>query len=135
MRYKEFKVRDIPNWGTYLRKQWRDSFASHLSKEVQREIWVDDFLWHICSWKKVSCLEKHQAIEAFLHKKKQKCTIFYQLIEDAYLLDQAESLTVQDLPYDRLHMYHGDIYIMDWDRKWTFILTHEEECGPYFIQR
>ncbi|MEI2404948.1 hypothetical protein [Niallia taxi] len=24
---------------------------------------------------------------------------------------------------------------MDWNNKWTFIMTHETECGPYFIQR
>ncbi|MGD6780261.1 DUF4275 family protein [Sutcliffiella horikoshii] len=45
-----------------------------------------------------------------------------------------ESLLVQDLPYDLIHMYYGDIYVMDWDRKWTFIMTHERDCGPYFIE-
>ncbi|MEI2466740.1 hypothetical protein AB9M62_14375 [Bacillales bacterium AN1005] len=27
------------------------------------------------------------------------------------------------------------MYVMDWNNKWTFIMTHETECGPYFIQR
>ncbi|MGZ4160416.1 MAG: DUF4275 family protein [Neobacillus sp.] len=28
-----------------------------------------------------------------------------------------------------------DIYIMDWNIKWTFIMTHEPDFGPYFIQK
>jgi len=34
-------------------------------------------------------------------------------------------------------MNYSDIYVMDWDKKWTFMLTHETELGlgPYFIQK
>ncbi|SES13687.1 DUF4275 family protein [Psychrobacillus sp. OK032] len=135
MRYKELKTLEIPKWGPYLREQWREYFAKHLSTEEQNSIGMDGFLWHLCSWKKVECFEKEVAEAAFKKQLKQKCTIFYQFIDEAYLLENAKTLTIEELPYDQLHMYFGDIYIMDWKGKWTFIMTHETEFGPYFIQK
>jgi len=65
MKNKELKLKEIPKWGKYLRQQWSQSFASHLSKEEQKAIYLDSFLWHLCSWEKVLCLEKEKAINAF----------------------------------------------------------------------
>jgi hypothetical protein len=96
---------------------------------------MDGFLWHLCSWKKVECFEKEAAEAAFKKRLRQKCTVFYQFIDEAYLLENAKTLTKEELPYDQLHMYFGDIYIMEWEGNWTFIMTHETECGPYFIQK
>ncbi|VXB33865.1 conserved hypothetical protein [Bacillus altitudinis] len=50
MRNQQKKKMDIPKWGTYLRERWRGRFASHLSLEEQKEIGMDGFLWHLCSW-------------------------------------------------------------------------------------
>ncbi|MFJ8063937.1 DUF4275 family protein [Psychrobacillus sp. NPDC096426] len=135
LRYKELQVQEIPKWGHYLREKWRECFANHLSAEEQNSIGMDGFLWHLCSWEKVECLEKEAAEAAFIKQLKQKCTIFYQFINEAYLLENAKTLTIEDLPYDQLNMYFGDIYIMDWNGNWTFIMTHEMECGPYFIRK
>lgn len=44
MRDKRLEKIEIPKWGKYLRSTWRECFASHLSKEEQGEIWIDDFL-------------------------------------------------------------------------------------------
>ncbi|TYS69943.1 DUF4275 family protein [Sutcliffiella horikoshii] len=134
LRNKEFRTVEIPKWGNYLRCQWRDCFASHLSSEEQKMIGMDDFLWHLCSWEKVKCFEKEEAIIAFNKQSKYKCTIFYQFIDEAYLINKANTLKVTDLPYEQCHLYYSDIYIMDWNSKWTFIMTHESKCGPYFIQ-
>lgn len=137
MRNKELKLMEIPKWGHYLRQQWCENFASHLSKEEQQSIYMNSFLWHLCSWEKVLCLEKEKAIKAFENQLKNKCTIFYQFTDEAYLIENAKTLTVNDLPYHNKHMYYSDIYIMDWDNKWTFIMTHENDLGigPYFIQK
>ena len=134
MRYKELRIVDIPKWGTFLREQWRINFASHLSNEEQKLIGMDGFLWHLCSWGKANCLEKDEAIVAFKKQSKVKCTIFYQFIDEAYLVQNAETLNVEELPYDKSHMYYGDIYIMDWNLNWTFIMTHSD-CGPYFMKK
>lgn len=130
------KFIEIPKWGPYLRRQWRESFANHISKEEQKSIDMDSFLWHLCSWEKVKCLEKDKAIEAFENQFKNKYTIFYQFTDEALLVEKGDSLKVIDLPYHDKHLYYSDIYIMDWDRKWTFMMTHETEfgIGPYFIK-
>ena len=57
LRYNELKVIEIPKWGHYLRERWRGCFASHLSTEEQDAIGMDGFLWHLCNWEKVDCLE------------------------------------------------------------------------------
>ncbi|WP_327833053.1 DUF4275 family protein [Bacillus salipaludis] len=86
---------------------------------------------------KLTCLEKEKAIKAFENQLKNKCTIFYQFTDEVYLVENAKTLTVKDLPYQEDHMNYSEIYIMDWYKKWTFMITHETELGlgPYFIQK
>jgi hypothetical protein len=137
MRTKELNVIEIPKWGNFLRLRWREVFASHLTLEEQKSIYLNHFLWNLCAWKKAEYLEKEKAVEAFENQLKQKCTIFYQFTDEAYLVKNAKTLTVKDLPYLDGSMYYSDIYIMDWDNKWTFVITHETDLGigPYFIQK
>jgi len=136
MRNKEFKVLEIPKWGRYLRGKWLENFAGHLTNEEQKKIYMDSFLWHLCSYKKVICLEKEAAIKAFEGQKKNQCTIFYQFTNEAFLVQNANNLKVKDLPYVDWDMDLSDIYVMDWENNWTFIITHENGwIGPYFIQR
>ncbi|WP_144494209.1 DUF4275 family protein [Bacillus pumilus] len=123
-----------PEWGDHLRARWRERFASHLSMKEQNEISIDAFLWHLCSFGMVTCLEKAEAIDAFLQQSKDKYTVFYQFVDDAYLFENASSLSINDLPYQTNHMDYNDMYVMDWSEKWTFVMTHETDYGPYFIQ-
>ncbi|MBO0587768.1 DUF4275 family protein [Sporosarcina sp. E16_8] len=135
MRNKELKVLEIPKWGRYLRGKWIEKFAGHLTKEEQIEIYLDSFLWHLCSYEKVECLEKEEAIKAFERQKKNQCTIFYQFTNEAFLVQNAKSLKVNDFPWDRLDLDSSDMYVMDWENNWTFIKTHETGLGPYFIRK
>jgi len=135
MRRKELQVIEIPKWGNYLRGKWREYFASHLSEEKQKTIGMDGFLWHLCSWEEVDYLANVDAKKVFQKQRKQKCLIFYQFIDEAFLINNGETLSIDDLPYDQLHMDYGDIYVMDWDGQWTFMMTHERQCGPYFIRK
>lgn len=137
MQNEELKVLEIPKWGRYLRANWLEEFAGHLTNEEQKEIYMDSFLWHLCSYEKTVCLEKEEAIEAFERQKKKKCTVFYQYMDDAFLVQNAENFKVNDLPYDKDgDLNYRDMYVMDWDSNWTFIITHETDyLGPYFIQK
>ncbi|MGX9291307.1 DUF4275 family protein [Bacillus sp. A015] len=38
-------------------------------------------------------------------------------------------------PYKDGDMDYSDMYVMDWEENWTFVMTHETDCGPYFIQK
>lgn len=129
------KIIEIPKWGGYLRETWLKHFASQLSKEEQKDIYLDNFLWHLCSWEKTKYLEKEEATEAFNNLKKEKCTLFYQLVDEAYLIENAHNLTATNL-YDIAPDDEGtDLYVLDWEGKWTFMITHEEDLRPYFIQK
>ncbi len=132
---KEMRILEIPKWGRYLRERWRELFAGHLTYEEIKEIGMDYILWHLCSWERVECLEKEAAIEAFHKQAKHKLTVFYQFVDEAYLFEHARSLKVTDLPYVEAHMNYSDMYVLDWDNGWSFILTHESEIGPFFIKR
>ena len=123
-----------PKWGDHLRARWRERFASHLTIKEQNEVSIDDFLWHLCSSEMITCLEKTEAIDAFLQQSKRKCTVFYQFVNEAYLFENARSLSINDLPYQSDNMNYNDMYVMDWNEKWTFVMTHETDYGPYFIQ-
>lgn len=37
---KKIKTINIPKWGTYLRKQWEDNFANHLSPQEKNIIMI-----------------------------------------------------------------------------------------------
>ena len=134
---KELRVIEIPKWGRYLRGKWLENFADHLTNEEQVEIYIDSFLWHLCSYEKVVCFEKEEAIKAFNKQEKNKCTIFYQFINEAYLVQNAGNLKLEDLPYDGAwSLDYADMYVMDWEGDWTFIRTHEDDTlGPYFVKR
>ncbi|HDU7439119.1 TPA: DUF4275 family protein [Listeria monocytogenes] len=137
MQNKEFRVLEIPKWGRYLRGMWLENFANHLSKQEQKEIYIESFLWHLCSYEKVTCFEREEAIRAFERQIENRCTIFYQFTNEAFLVQNAKNLKMKDLPYEEWDWNYTDIYVMDWENKWTFVITHETDIGlgPYFIQK
>ena len=133
LKNKKVKVREIPKWGVYLRKQWEDHFANHLSQEEKESIYMHDedgacgYLWHLFSYAKKDCLKEEQAEHAFNHESKNACYVFYQHTDDALILENASMFTADDLQNE------SDIYIVDTDFTWTYVKTHETGyCGPYF---
>lgn len=126
---QELRVKEIPKWGGYLRGKWKENFANHLSTNQKRAIYLQQYLWHLFSYEERKHLAGEEAVSAFLEQKKGKCTIFFQHVDDAYVLEHAASLVLTDLVTD-----HEDLYVMDWNGNWTFIITHEREFGPYYCK-
>ncbi|MGS2778439.1 DUF4275 family protein [Robertmurraya sp. GLU-23] len=139
---KKMKVREIPNWGTYLRKEWEGNFVSHLSKAEKDSIYLYDvkdgacgFLWHVFSYEKLRCLEKKQAEEAFNLVEKKSCYIFFQHSDHAYILENAQDLKASDLQFEE-DIDEKDLYVVDTEFNWTYVITHEKEMlGPYFVKK
>ncbi|WP_409276341.1 DUF4275 family protein [Neobacillus sp. SCS-31] len=138
LKNKTIKVRELPKWGAYLRKEWETNFADHLSDEEKRAIYLFDhggycgYLWHLFSFKKKDCLEGEEAEEAFNNEPKNQCYIFYQNSDYALHLENAATLSTSDF-FDETDI---DIYIVDKQFRWTFVITHETGwCGPYFSKR
>ncbi|WP_430507761.1 DUF4275 family protein [Rossellomorea marisflavi] len=135
---KNIKVRDIPGWGAYLKKERETHFAGHLSDKEKQSIYLLDadgfggYLWHLFSYKKKKCLEGEKAEVAFRDQRKHSCFIFFQDTEDALLLEDASGFDVIDLSSE----VGRDIYVVDKQFRWTFVLTHETDwLGPYFSRR
>lgn len=132
LRMRKVKVIEIPKWGTYLRKQWEENFANHLSKNERKSIYLYNgdvlcgYLWHVFSYERKECLKEGQAEKAFHREKKQFCYIFYQHTNDALIVENASLLKADDF------IKEEDIYVVDKGFTWTYVKTHEAYCGPYF---
>ncbi|WP_316569602.1 DUF4275 family protein [Neobacillus sp. YIM B06451] len=136
LKNKTIKVRELPKWGAYLRKEWETQFANHLSDEEKSAIYLFNhggycgYLW--LSYKKKDCLEAEKAEEAFNNELKNECYVFYQRSDYALQLENARTLSTSDL----FHETDIDMYIVDKQFRWTFVITHETGwCGPYFSRR
>lgn len=136
LKKKKVKVIEIPKWGTYLRKQWEDIFVNHLSDKEKKSSYLYDedgccgYLWHVFSYEKRKYLKEEQADTAFKKESKQSCYVFYQHLDDAYILEKVSSLTAEDFVNEE------DVYVVDKEFNWTYVRTHETGwCGPYFSRK
>ncbi|CAG7594692.1 hypothetical protein PAESOLCIP111_00006 [Paenibacillus solanacearum] len=128
---KNIKFTESSKWGQYLRGVWEENFAEQLSADEKKKIYLEQYLWHVFSYKKILCLKNDQAIMEFnkVIKSQRTCYIFFQHSDLALIVESSSSITSEDLEYD------DDIYIVDKGFTWTYIQTHEEQCGPYFSTR
>ena len=136
LKCKRISVTEIPKWTNYLRKQWEDHFANHMSLKEKKDIYLYDddgicgFLWHLFSYEKRDCLKGKEAEQAFNSQMKDTCYVFYQHVDNALILEGAITLDVNDL------LNESDVYIVDKEFTWTYVKTHETGlCGPYFCRR
>ncbi|WLR42301.1 DUF4275 family protein [Bacillus carboniphilus] len=138
LRNKNIRVKEIPKWGTYLRQEWENNFASHLSNKEKEEIYLYDhsgfcgYLWHLFSYEKKECLQGIEAESAFNNEMKNKCYVFFQHSDYALLLENASRFNTDDLRNET----GLDVYVVDNHFRWTFVKTHEIDfCGPYFSRK
>lgn len=136
LKRKRVKVREIPKWGTYLRKQWEDEFVSHLTVQEKEDIylysshWASGYLWHVFSYEKRNFLQLEEADKAFKQEKKKFCYVFFQHYDDAYILENAETIIADDFKVEE------DVYVVDKDFNWTYVRTHDSGyLGPYFSRK
>ena len=114
-------------------KRWISSFASGLSEEILKEhVYTDcNYLWHVFSWGNVPCFEGDQARKIF---NERNCDLVY-MFSSGYSSNnfpQIEDLIITNkVSSEQLEMKY-DIYVVDKNFSWTYVHTHESECGPYF---
>jgi len=138
LKSKNMSVIKMPKKGNYLRNKWVRNFANHLSEREKEDIYLVDsnglvgYLWHLFSFNKKDYLEGEKAEQAFNNERKGKCYVFFQHSKYALLLEDASMLHTNDLTVEG----HTDIYIVDENYNWTFVITHENGwLGPYFSRR
>lgn len=116
-----------PNSRT-IKANWSKLFAASLSLDEKSEIGYQSFKWHIFSFNKVNALSNSKARHAFNQCKKEKVFVFYQNKDEVFYIENPNLLKSSDFDLDQ------DIYIYDALKKWTYVHTHEAQCGPYFYQ-
>lgn len=130
-KYKELQIRPINEWNEYLKKRWEENFARSLSDKEKEDIFLlNGFLWHIFSYDKVDYLKENDAKDSFDKINKNFLYVFYQLENEAYIIENTKNLKASDFNGQ------GDIYITDKDFTFTYVNTHEEGyLGPYFFDK
>ena len=115
-----------------LRERWLDTFAADVSEEDLGKYVLagGSYLWHIFSYKLVPCLEGSEARKALAELPGGTCYRFYKEYppQDQPRIKEVAMEDVASLPEEL------DWYLVDKDFTWTYVHTHEEDCGPYFCK-
>ncbi|MEC0368593.1 DUF4275 family protein [Paenibacillus chibensis] len=104
---------------------WDNAFASQISDETKEAIYYDQYKWHIFSYGKQDCLQAEMARRAFDSEAKDAIYVMNQS-HSVFLYEHAADLVAADFDSGE------DMYIFDRHLTWTYVVTHEEMCGPYF---
>ena len=111
-----------------VKANWTALFAASVSAEEKKAIRYDRYRWHIFSFEKVTALTRGKARQAFNRCKKGKVLVFSQYNNNVFSIENSDLLKSTDFDSD------DDIYIFDTVNKWTYVHTHEAQCGPYFYR-
>lgn len=114
-------------------KEWLRLFAGCVSQEDIDHYVVDygNSIWHVFSWElldKNSYLVGDAARAAFDAENKSGA-IWYEPFNDEQDADLHPEQFSAEMLDDRT-----ECYVMAEDRSWSYIVTHEGNCGPYFIK-
>ncbi|TWT26026.1 DUF4275 family protein [Planomicrobium sp. CPCC 101110] len=119
----------VPNSNNEMEQRWEEAFAIGISKSQKRKLAFKQCMWNVFSWGKIKCLKEHQAKGAFDLQKKAGCYLICTSSEEAIFISKASRLKAKDITH-----IGSDLYIVDDRFTWTYVLTHEEDCGPYFYK-
>lgn len=106
----------------YIEEKWINSFGKDVSINDINQFVVgsENYLWHIFSFKLVKCIEGKEAEKMFKNFMFKESIVFSENNGKIKLINKN-----QLFDYD-------DIYITDKNFRWTYVKTHESDCGPYF---
>ena len=117
--------------------EWDKQFDSLVSAEAKQAAkhYTNQFRWHLFSFELLPALQREEARTAFDKKPKKELYLFFDYVDEAYLIKNAHLLTAEDIEKLRENSSLGfsDMYFFDSVNKWTYIKPHEEYCGPYFL--
>ena len=123
----------FPTLPRKIRERWLDAFAPNLPETVMgpHVLAEGNYLWHIFTFGEVPCLEGQEADEELSGMNLESCYQFYYEYAPAdkprvRLIKPEEIAT---LPADQ------DWYLTDEEFSWTYVHTHEAQCGPYFCRK
>ncbi|MBE6888737.1 MAG: DUF4275 family protein [Ruminococcaceae bacterium] len=121
--------------GKQIAEKWLKAFAGDVPRDkLDKHVYdYGNLLWHIFSWELVECLSEDEARAAFdaLDYKEALC------FRSGYSADElilTESICNVPKTYSHELDSIADVYVTAPDFSWTYVHTHEESCGPYFLK-
>lgn len=122
----------FPTLPRRIRERWLDAFAPAVPEAVmgQHVLAEGNYLWHIFTWGEVPCLKGDDAKKALETMDWENCYQFY------YEYAPADKPRVRTLSREELATLPNDLdwYLTDETFSWTYVHTHEADCGPFFCQ-
>lgn len=108
-----------------IKQKWISEFCSLLTEEEQKRCHMNQFMWHAFSYKMVGPILKGRlAKEQFDNEKKPDVYMFSENGKQVYHLCLPERFKCYML---RL-IYCEDVYFVDPEFRWTFVLPHDYDC-------
>ena len=126
-------VKASPMSGPSLKRRWGRIFSSGIDPKEKRRVRYQDFRWHLFSYRVLPALQGKKAEEAFLRADKHTVYVFYQHCGDGWVLENAHLIRPEDFKTE-VPCPWTDVYLFDPENRWTYIHTHECDCGPYFFK-
>jgi hypothetical protein len=116
-------------------KKWKCVFFQSLT--INQVEMANKFLWHIFSFNYIKALEKEIAIDAFNRLNVKRYTIFSSNIKSTGILCESSLLpSYEEFAKAKTSSPElFDLYINQINLKWTFVITHEPNFGPYLYHK
>lgn len=104
-----------------LAEKWLNAFGKNVPlKNLNRYVkGENNYLWHIFSYDFVKCYTGAEVLKMF------------ERMSDSYFVFTQDGCTLETITENEACRY-TDVYFTAESYKWTFVKTHESECGPYF---
>jgi hypothetical protein len=110
-----------------LQREWRKAFAPGVSgKSLQ-------FYWHVFSGRSTPHLEGANAVASY-----EARLAWHSAFVVEELMRGPALLCRFDLAPTYLRLRNGwskELYLVEAGMAWSFVLTHEQDYGPYFVER
>lgn len=118
-----------------FQQRWREVYAARLHAKTGKWI-LGDFDWHLFTSNDVSYVDGLDAREEFRRIGVSSYCLFSDLLEyGTYQCKEQKLPTIEQL-YGQAGQTGGmsEVYVIEWNLRWVFIMTHEEDWGfgPYF---
>ena len=129
----EKSIRALAQDGETVKLGWDLAFGEAVPEDKRQEVFYGQFRWHLFSYGLLEAKSGDEARAALNEKQSQRLQLFWQEDDAAWEMRSAFDLDADTV--DKIAAATGkDLYVFDDEGGWTYALTHEEACGPYFFQ-
>lgn len=117
-------------------RQYKQEWFEKIVPEDQQKRAVDcycfdkdgycGYLWHVFSYEILDCLVDDEANRQFDNLDKHKGILLMSFTDKAYFIKDVSRFKAKNLEIFQ------DVILTGYDFSWTYVKTHETDCGPYF---